>query len=94
MQRLRSGICSVYSGAIFLDLLIDLERVSDCCSNVAIAMVARVSGGTIHAHDYTESLHQGNDEWYNAEFKRLHDIYMGKLNAISRQEEITSPAGP
>ncbi len=83
MERLRAGKCSVYAGAIFLDLLIDLERVSDCCSNVAIAMVSRVKGTTVHAHDYAENLHSGADSWYNAEYQRVYDDYFEKLSQVT-----------
>lgn len=86
LKRLRSGKCNVYTGAVFLDLLIDLERISDCCSNIAIAMVERVSNTTVHAHEYAEELHQGNDEYFNTMYNKYHESYMGQLEAASKVE--------
>ena len=39
VQRLQQGQCTILQGFIFNDLLTNLERVSDHCSNVAVAMI-------------------------------------------------------
>lgn len=35
LRRLEEGVCTVDSGILFLDLLTNLERISDHCSNIA-----------------------------------------------------------
>lgn len=39
VSRLKKGICSIETGFIWLDLLTNLERAADHCSNVAICIV-------------------------------------------------------
>ena len=35
IKRLHEGVCSAYAGAIFLDLLSNLERIGDHSTNIA-----------------------------------------------------------
>jgi phosphate:Na+ symporter len=35
IERIKKGICNPIAGIIFSDLLIDLERISDHCVNIA-----------------------------------------------------------
>jgi phosphate:Na+ symporter len=66
IERLKEGDCSVDSGVIYLDLLINLERIADHCSNVAVYVMGFVKGNEIiNRHDYIEQLHQGSSDEYN-----------------------------
>ena len=84
MARLRRGQCNVYSGAAYLNLLGDLERISDICSNVGISVVARVTPDRrINVHTYISALHSGDDPVFNEEYTAAYDKYYGRLNAQS-----------
>ena len=73
IARLRDGKCKVNSGIIFLDILTNIERISDICSNIGVATIARANpGAETLAHSYISSLHQGNDKDYNMEYSRIH----------------------
>lgn len=50
IQRLQSGICSIDAGFVLSDLLTNLERVSDHCSNIA--------GCVLDAEDRNLNLHE------------------------------------
>lgn len=39
IERLKAGACTIELGTQFLELLINLERISDHCSNVAMLIV-------------------------------------------------------
>lgn len=39
IMRLREGVCSQRQGLIFTDLLSDLSRISDHCSNIAVCII-------------------------------------------------------
>ena len=39
IQRVQSGGCTLSNGFVFNDLLTDLERVADHCSNIGVAMI-------------------------------------------------------
>lgn len=73
IARLRDGKCKVNSGIVFLDILTNIERISDICSNIGVATIARANpGAETLAHSYISSLHQGNDKDYNMEYSRIH----------------------
>jgi len=84
IARLRDGKCKVNSGIIFLDILTNIERISDICSNIGVATIARANpGAETLAHSYISSLHQGNDKDYNMEYSKIHSEFynMFKENA-------------
>ena len=80
LERLREGDCGVYSGTEFLDLLSEIERISDICSNEGVATVARVQPEMKHqVHEYVSMLHAGRDEAFNREYQEAHDHYFRLL---------------
>ncbi|MBQ9814356.1 MAG: Na/Pi cotransporter family protein [Lachnospiraceae bacterium] len=84
LERLRDGVCSVSSGMAFLDILSNLERMSDSCSNVGIAVVARVNPELANlAHSYITSLHASKDNNnFDEEYNAIHDDYFARLNSL------------
>jgi len=83
LDRLRGGKCSVDSGIVFMDILTNVERISDQCSNVGVyAMGMKDAKIAVMQHDYLRSLHQGTDEVYNKRYAEKHDYYFGKIEAI------------
>lgn len=93
LTRLREGRCAVASGAAFVEILSNLERISDICSNVGIAVVARVNPEIASlAHSYVTTLHQGKDDKYVEEYQLSHDQYFKILEEtekkFDRNEEI------
>lgn len=81
--RLRQGTCSIYTGTEYLNLLSDVERISDVCSNVGVATVARVNPEIeSQIHDYVSMLHSGQDEAFNHEYQEAHDRYFRLLKNI------------
>ena len=87
LRRLRSGECSISDGFIFQDVLVNLERVSDQCSNLGVhtisLMDARVAA---MEHDYILHLHQGEDETYNAKYGAVRRRYQQQLAALDGGE--------
>lgn len=82
ITRLRLGLCSTQNGIYFLDVLTNMERISDICSNVGISVLARVNPETAAlAHTYATALHQNGDENYTKEYKETHDLYFSKLES-------------
>ncbi len=65
VQRLQIGICTVELGFIINDLLGSLERVSDHCSNIAVAVI-ETSRGSFDTHKYLGDVKYGNDNFNNA----------------------------
>ncbi|MEG0179630.1 MAG: PhoU domain-containing protein, partial [Oscillospiraceae bacterium] len=73
ITRLKEGVCALESGIIFLEILTNLERVSDHCSNVAARVIGgEATDGHFDAHELRRSLHDGAVPGYNkmlAEYK-------------------------
>lgn len=55
IDRLQKGLCTLHHGFVFNDLLTNLERVSDHCSNIAVAMI-ELESESFDAHEYINSL--------------------------------------
>jgi phosphate:Na+ symporter len=82
LERLHQRKCSVLAGTEFLNILSDIERISDICSNVGVFTIARMRPEIQHEiHDYVSKLHSGKDEAFNREYEAAHDHYFELLNA-------------
>ena len=57
IQRVQAGHCTLELGFVFNDLLNNLERVSDHCANIAIA-IEESKDRTVNAHDYMSSMNR------------------------------------
>ncbi len=80
LERLKEGTCAIFTGTEFLNLLSEVERISDVCSNIGVATVARVQPELKHqVHDYVSMLHSGRDEIFNHEYQEAHDRYFRLL---------------
>ncbi len=82
-KRLKSGACSVGSGLVFMETLTYLERASDQCSSVAVAMLAQTNAQILeNHHDYLREVHMSNDVSYQAEKDRRREQYIKPLKEI------------
>ena len=80
LERLRKGQCSVDAGSSFLNLLSDLERISDVCSNVGVETLTRVNVELeSKAHEFISSLHSGHDETFNRRYQEAHEEFFSRL---------------
>lgn len=55
VARLQHGNCTIELGFVLTDMLTNYERVSDHCSNVAVAVI-EAQHGTFEAHEYLNSI--------------------------------------
>lgn len=86
LVRLRRGECSVDSDSIYLNVLSNIEHISDTCSNVGVATVARVHPElSKRAHGYVSQLHSGKDDRFNEEYQNAHMIFFGRLEQLGNR---------
>ena len=52
IRRLQNGTCTIELGFILSDLLTNLERVSDHCSNIAFSVIEVANHGELDSHQY------------------------------------------
>ena len=50
IERLRKGECTVERGVSFVEMLTNIERISDHCDNIALHMRQRASGQELDNH--------------------------------------------
>ena len=73
--RLKKGECSVEAGFIWADLLTDIERTSDHCSNIAVSI--------IDAHDHNMNAHEAMRS-----MKKSNPAFLEMLDDYSRKYQL------
>lgn len=80
IRRLREGQCGTYTGLTFVDVLTNVERISDQCSNIAIYTLAIHNSQLMrNRHEYIQKLHEGSDAFYNREYERQRAVYLSEF---------------
>lgn len=74
IARLQEGKCTIVLGFVFNDLLTNYERVSDHCSNIAVATIQR-DAAKQDVHKYLKKIKSGSDE-----FEEEYKIYEKKYS--------------
>ncbi len=78
VERLKEGTCSIEGGVVLLDILTNLERIADHCSNIALYILDYNSDVSIFDHhEYLKNMHEGSKE----EFNRMLSVYEEKYYA-------------
>lgn len=72
--RLRAGACTIELGFVLSDLLNNYSRISDHCSNIAVAIIetAHNSFGT---HEYLNMVKSSKDEYFESEYNTFSEKY-------------------
>ena len=73
IRRLTQSECTVEHGFVLSDILTNLERVADHCSNVAGCLLEMAQNDTLELHDYLHRVKAGGKE-----FDRLYGEYREK----------------
>ena len=73
IDRLRKSECSIEHGFVLSDILTNLERVADHCSNVAGCLIEMSKHDALDLHDYLHRVKAGG-----MEYKALFDEYSAK----------------
>ena len=75
IERLKQGKCVVETGVLFLDMLINLERISDHCSNIGVYVLgAQNTKNSINRHEFIQNAHSAKDK----DYAHYQDEYMAK----------------
>ncbi len=77
IERLRVGNCSIEAGFVWSDLITNMERVSDHCSNIAGCLI----DATRHSMNLHESLKlmRGESSFYKEKHKEYSERYTASL---------------
>ncbi len=75
IERLRQGKCTIELGFILTDILTNMERVADHCSNIAVCMI-QVRGNSMDTHSYISSLKVESNTEYLRKLEKYTDKYL------------------
>ena len=70
--RLQQGLCSIDAGFIWADLLTNLERTSDHCSNIA-GCVIDMAQGNMNIHEILREARNSSED-----FRQKYKAFAGK----------------
>lgn len=74
VNRIQNHQCTLENGFVFNDLLTNFERISDHCSNIAIAMI-ELRDGVLDAHAYLDDLKERKDESFRRHYEEYKEKY-------------------
>ena len=74
VARLKNGECTIETGFIFSDFLINCERVSDHCSNIAACMI-ETAHESLHMHEYLSRVKDGTENDFNKQCEYYRQKY-------------------
>ena len=77
VERLRNGVCTIELGFVLSDLLTNLERTADHCSNIAASIIEIERTGSIDAHAYMKRLRSGEA---GPQFHSMYEEYLHKYD--------------
>ena len=69
INRISDGTCTLQLGFVFIDLLTNLERMADHCSNIGVAMI-ELASGALETHDYYNKLMEETTDQFKESFAK------------------------
>lgn len=73
IERLQQGVCTIELGFVLSDLLANYERISDHCSNLAVALI-ETHAGSFGTHEYLNEVKESGSH----EFAEIYHSYKSK----------------
>ena len=74
IERLQTGKCTIQTGFVLSDLLTNYERISDHCSNIAVAII-ETGVGSFDTHAYLNDIKTGGSRSFVEEYKAYAEKY-------------------
>lgn len=74
ITRLQKGACTIELGFVLSDLLNNYSRVSDHCSNIAVAII-ETSHSSFGTHEYLNALKESDNETFQKEYNSYKEKY-------------------
>lgn len=74
VERLRKGKCTIEMGFVLSDLLNNYERVSDHCSNIAVALI-EVQHNSFDTHQYLDAMKNMENESFRRDYTKYQEKF-------------------
>lgn len=81
IDRMKSGLCSADAAFPFIEVLSNLERISDHCSNIGVYLIGHEAADNsgIDRHEYIRKIHKGETEKYSEKYAYYENKYYSKI---------------
>ncbi|MDO4617322.1 MAG: Na/Pi cotransporter family protein [Lachnospiraceae bacterium] len=83
LKRLREGSCAIELGVYIEDLLTNMERIADHCSNIGIGLL-RIHEDKLDTHKYLDDMKDSPDDTYLTKYMEYKKTY-----ALPKQLQLT-----
>lgn len=87
IKRLRKGKCTIELGWVLQDLLTNIERVSDHCSNIGVCLI-EIKENEFETHSYVGALRAEKAQWFTNAFHNLSEKYHLPEGAINEEASV------
>ena len=87
IKRLRKGKCTIELGWVLQDLLTNIERVADHCSNIAVCLI-EIKENEFETHSYVGALRAEKAQWFTDALYALGDKYKLPEGAINEEQDV------
>lgn len=74
IERLQKGECTIEMGFIFSDIITNIERVADHCSNIAVCMI-QVADDSFKTHEYLNNVKSNGENDFNERYRKYKEKY-------------------
>ena len=72
--RLKQGVCTIETGFVHADIINNLERISDHCSNIA-GCILEMAHDSMDMHSYMKTMKEGNVREFNDRYEHFKKKY-------------------
>ena len=83
IERLQKAHCTIENGFVFNDMLTNIERVSDHCTNLAVCTI-QLKNSTFDTHEYLRDVKKNSDD-----FKQMYENYKEKYYAPIKKNDVS-----
>lgn len=74
IERLQAGRCTIQTGFVLSDILNNYSRVSDHCSNIAVALI-ETTQGSFETHEYLNEVKTGSSQSFQERYQHYLEKY-------------------
>lgn len=74
IERLQAGKCTIQTGFVLSDILTNYERISDHCSNIAVAVI-ETGAGSFDTHAYLNDIKTGGSREFVSDYRSYAEKY-------------------
>ena len=90
IKRMIKNECQIFGGSQLQNILQNLERISDQCSDLAVSLLSLHNDQILGLeHTYIRNLHHSGNPDYIRDYTEKRDFYLSQIDSIAKQNSDT-----